>query len=123
MAKIDELLEKFIKEVENAAVTAIIHLEDGTPIAGITNDENLDLQIPVAYFSEVVRISSEASQETGFGDLEDILIYTGTHYVIMRVLGSEKRYVHLLALNKKGNWGIAKVKMQKYSKTLAEALP
>lgn len=123
MAKIDELLENFLKEIENATVTAIIHLEDGTPIAGVTNDDNLDLQIPVAYYSEVVRKSLEASKETGFGEFEDILIYTGTHYVIMRVLGDDKRYVHLLALGKKGNWGIAKVKMQKYSKVLAEVLP
>jgi predicted regulator of Ras-like GTPase activity (Roadblock/LC7/MglB family) len=122
MAKIDELLEGFIKEVENAAVTAIIHLEDGTPIAGISNDENIDIQIPVAYYSEVARKCLEASEESGFGGLEDMLIYTGTHYVIMRLLG-EGKYVHILVLGKKGNWGIAKIKMQKHSKELAEALP
>jgi len=122
MAKIDDLLKEFVSHVEELEFTAIIHLSDGTPISGISLSEDVEMEVPVAYFSEVARKSLVAANETNYGTLEDFVLTTNTHFVVMRVLPGGD-YAHMAALSKRGNWGIAKVVMHKFAERFKEALP
>jgi predicted regulator of Ras-like GTPase activity (Roadblock/LC7/MglB family) len=122
MAKVDEVLREIKDHVDEALFTAIVNLEDGTPVAGEAYQEEFDIEVPVAFLSDVARRGMKAAKESGFGDLEDIVITTRDQFVLIRVLPGSQ-YVHLLSLGKGGNWGIAKVAMQRYAEKLKEALP
>jgi len=122
MAQIDELIKEFSDQVEQILVTSIINLEDGTPMAGFTSDEDLDINIPVAYFSEVARRTLSALEASDMGEFQDMVMSTDQYFVLMRVIPGGT-YVHLLAITTKGNWGIAKILMKKYAEKFAEVLP
>ncbi len=122
MGKVDDILMEIKEHVEDAIFTAVVSLEDGTPVAGQTFKEDVDLEVPTAFFSDVARRSVRASKESGFGALEDAVFTTEEQFIIMRILpGGE--YVHILSMGRNGNWGIAKVAMQRYAQRLRESLP
>lgn len=122
MAKVDEILKEIRDHVDDAVFTAVVSLDDGTPVAGETYQEDVDLEVPVAFFSDVARRGVKAAQEAGFGNLEDLVLTTEEQFIIMRVLPGGQ-YVHLVSLGRGGNWGIAKVAMQRYAEKLRETLP
>jgi len=122
MGKVDDILKEIKEHVEDAVFTAIVNLDDGTPVAGQTFQEDFDIEVPIAFFSDVARRSMKASRETGFGNLEDAVLTTEEQFVIMRILPGEE-YVHLLSIGRNGNWGIAKVAMQRYAQRLRDSLP
>jgi predicted regulator of Ras-like GTPase activity (Roadblock/LC7/MglB family) len=98
------------KEISGIASVAIVNL-DGTPVAGGSFDENLDVMLPAAYFTEVVKSSRESFNVTNWGEFEDVLITSNTHYIVMRMV-SDSIYFGAAVSVRKGNLGLLRLKMK-----------
>jgi len=115
---LQKFLEDWGKRVPGIVAVAIVQT-DGTPVAGYSNDRDLDLMVPAAYFTEVVKSSKGSFDVTGWGDFEDVLISSDTHYIVMRMLND---YVYFGASidAKMGNLGILRLKMKSVMKPILE---
>ncbi len=124
MAELQELLEKAAGEISELMGTAIVNIESGLAIATYSPDPNFDVTVAAAAYAEVIKENNKALDLLGgpevVGETEDILVTTDRAYILVRQLG-EKHY-HGVALNKKGNLGLARVIMKKYEIAFLEAL-
>ena len=115
---LQSFLENWGKKVPGIVAVAIVQL-DGTPVAGFSNDRELDLMVPAAYFTEVVKSSKGSFDVTGWGEFEDVLISSDTHYIVMRML-NEHVYFGASIDATMGNLGILRLKMKAVMKQILE---
>jgi len=109
---------EWAKNISGISAVAIIGL-DGSAIAGGSFDEELDIMLPSAYFTEVIKSSKESLKVTNWGDFEDVLITSATHYIVMRVITNEL-YFAAAVNSKKGNLGSLRLRMKTISKKLLD---
>lgn len=122
MAKIDDVMNEFVQQVDEIVFSTIVSMDDATPVTGYSTNESLDITIPVAFLAEVARKGIMATENSNFGKTEDVLLTTDTNFIIIRMI-PETNYMHCVVLTRQGNWGIAKVLMAKFSKKFKEVLP
>ncbi len=122
MAKIDDVMNQFVEQVDEIVFSTIVSMDDATPVTGYSTDESLDITIPVAFMTEVARKGMMATENSNFGKAEDILLTTDTNFIVMRMIPGSN-YMHCVVLTKQGNWGIAKVLMSKFAKKFKDVLP
>ncbi len=122
MAKIDDLMNEFVGQVDEIVFSTIVSLDDATPLTGFASDESMDITVPVAFLSEVARKSIMATENANFGKCDDVLITTPTNFIVIRVLPNTS-YAHCVVLTKQGNWGITKVLMAKFASKFKDSLP
>jgi predicted regulator of Ras-like GTPase activity (Roadblock/LC7/MglB family) len=122
MAKIDDVMQEFLNNVDEVLMSMIVNLDDAIPITGHTTDESIDVTVPLAFLTEVARKAMSATENAGLGACEDVLFTTSDHFIIIRIIPNSN-YVHIVVLTRKGNWGVTKILMQKFAPKLREALP
>ncbi len=122
MAKIDDVMQEFLGNVEEVLMSMIVNLDDAIPITGHTTDESIDVTIPLAYLTEVARKAISATESAGLGECEDVLLTTNEYFIIVRMIPNSN-YVHIVVLTRKGNWGVTKILMGKFAQKFREALP
>jgi len=115
---LQKFLEDWGKKVPGIVAVAIVQT-DGTPVSGYSNDRDLDLMVPAAYFTEVVKSSKGSFEVTGWGEFEDVLISSDTHYIVMRML-NEYVYFGASIDATMGNLGILRLKMKSAMKSILE---
>ena len=98
------------KDISGISAVAIVNL-DGTPVAGGSFDDTIDVMLPAAYFTEVVKSSRESFNVTNWGKFEDVLITSTTHYIVMRMV-SQDIYFGAAVTVRKGNLGLLRLKMK-----------
>ena len=117
-------LQNFImnwgKDISGILALAVVNI-DGSPIAGGSFDDTLDVMLPAAYFTEVVKSSRESFNVTGWGDFEDVLITSTTHYIVMRMI-NENVYFGAAVTIKDGNLGLLRLKMKKITSEILRLL-
>ena len=109
-----EAIERFRSEVPAFVSTDIVNITSGMSIGGGSVDPKFDATVASASYAEVVKANSRALQLLGMDrdSTEDILITTGSMYILLRLL--DREYFHDLAIGKDGNLGLARVIMKKY---------
>ncbi|HOK23069.1 MAG TPA: hypothetical protein PKU94_01740 [Candidatus Hydrothermia bacterium] len=122
MAKIDDVMQEFLNNVDEVLMSMIVNMDDAIPITGHTTDESIDVSIPLAFLTEVARKAMSATENASLGNCEDILLTTNEYFIIVRII-ENSNYAHIVVLTRKGNWGVTKIIMGKFSSKFKEALP
>jgi len=60
MAKIDDVMQEFLNNVDEVLMSMIVNLDDAIPITGHTTDESIDVTVPLAFLTEVARKAMSA---------------------------------------------------------------
>ncbi len=124
MPILDEILVKFKGEIPEFIATAVVNLENGLYIAGLSMDPKFDPETGAAFYSEVIKSHEKAVEMLGgeemLGETEDILITMEKVYFLLRKLG--KKHFHALVISRKGNLGLSRIIMKKYEPFFMEAL-
>jgi predicted regulator of Ras-like GTPase activity (Roadblock/LC7/MglB family) len=122
MAKIDDVMQEFLGNVDEVLMSMIVNMDDAIPITGHTTDESIDVTVPLAFLTEVARKAMSATDSSGLGSCEDVLLTTNEYFIIIRIIPNSN-YAHIVVLTRKGNWGVTKILMGKFATKFREALP
>jgi hypothetical protein len=118
-----DILERLQVEIPEFLATQIIHTVDGLPLASLHSLDGLDDEGCAAFYSDFFNASLRAVHGYGLSpQLEDTLITTQQHYLLLRALPSSP-FLHLVLMGRQGNLGIAKVLMRQFESQLLQALP
>ncbi len=122
MNTLPSLLDDFKDEVPEFVSTDIVSIESGLSISGSSADPEFDASVASACSAEVVKANRRTLELLGLGahSTEDILISSAKVYLLIRMLGPE--YYHVLAVNRKGNLGLARAIMKKHQPRLLRAI-
>ena len=122
MNTLPQLLGSFKDEVPEFVSTDIVNIDSGLSISGATVDPEFDASVASACSAEVVKANRRTLELLGLGahSTEDILISTAKVYLLIRLLGPD--YYHVLAVNRKGNLGLARAIMKKHQPRLQRAI-
>jgi predicted regulator of Ras-like GTPase activity (Roadblock/LC7/MglB family) len=124
MAKIEDILARFMEEVPQFIATDCVNIDTGLSVGGSTSiDPKFDASLASACYSEVVKSNARALDLLGIGSgtVEDILITTRDAYILIRVIGKE-HYVSLV-ITRRGTLGLARAILKKHEPALLTALP
>jgi len=122
MNTLPALLDDFKEEVPEFVSTDIVSVDSGLSISGSSADPDFDASVASACSAEVVKANRRTLELLGLGahSTEDILISSAKVYLLIRMLGPE--YYHVLAVNRKGNLGLARAIMKKHQPRLLRAI-
>jgi predicted regulator of Ras-like GTPase activity (Roadblock/LC7/MglB family) len=114
-----EVLETIIERTEGSLGALIMGI-DGIAVerslkqAG--HEANLD--VAAAEFTSLVRSAQRAGNDTGLGNLHELVISLDDAVVLMRLLGRE--YFVVLAISPEGNLGRARFELRKAELQMAD---
>jgi predicted regulator of Ras-like GTPase activity (Roadblock/LC7/MglB family) len=122
MSRLEELVERFRKEIPHFVSTDIVQIESGLSVAGGSVDPNFDSSLASACYADVVKSNSQALDLLGLHaqSSEDILISTREVYVLLRNIGRD--HFLCLAVTKHGALGYARSIMKKYEPLFLAAM-
>lgn len=114
---LQDLIDRFVREVPHFVSTDIVDIESGLSIGGSSADPTFDAAAAAASYAEVVKANRQTAELLGLGReaTEDILITLKDFYVLLRMLGPD--YYQGLAVARAGNLGLARAVMKKYEKS------
>ena len=126
---VPEILERLRAEVPNFIAAVVIDGKTGMPIASIAEsaeNEELDSETVSAFYRNLHQAAIEAAQGlpkvTGeAAELEEIMLTSNHHFVLVRVLDGGKQLLFLL-LDQNSNPGMARVVLKRYLERLSELL-
>jgi predicted regulator of Ras-like GTPase activity (Roadblock/LC7/MglB family) len=100
----------------------LVNVTSGMSVGGVSVDPNFDASLASGAYTEVVKSNRRALDLLGLGAnaCEDILITTENVLLLMRMLGQD--YYLGLAISRRGNLGLARAIMNKYSGQLLDVV-
>jgi predicted regulator of Ras-like GTPase activity (Roadblock/LC7/MglB family) len=107
-----EILETIIQRTEGSLGALIMGI-DGIAVERSlkTEGQEANLDIAAAEFTSLVRSAQRAGNDTGLGNLRELVISLDDAVMLMRLLG--KDYFVVLALTPEGNLGRARFELRK----------
>ena len=115
-----EILQRIVEET-GGGIGAVLMGYDGIAIDQyFAPDEDLDLQMVVVEYSNVLKEIRKTADILSLGDMEEISIRTDRFIIVIRVLNDE--YFVALVINREGNFGKGRYLMTRESYNLTEAL-
>lgn len=124
MARIEDILARFMEEVPQFIATDCVNIEAGLSVGGSASiDPKFDASLASACYSEVVKSNARALDLLGVGaaSVEDILITTRDAYILLRLIGKE--HFVCLVITRRGTLGLARAILKKHEPALLAALP
>jgi CheY-like chemotaxis protein/predicted regulator of Ras-like GTPase activity (Roadblock/LC7/MglB family) len=119
-ASLNAIFEELTAEIPDVLVAEIVSIEEGTPLVVSVGNPAFDPEIAAAYYSEVVKVNEKALAVLKKGGrLEEVLLTVDDFYLILRLL-PDTRFAVCLALSKKGNVGMARMEIKKFTKRLVD---
>jgi predicted regulator of Ras-like GTPase activity (Roadblock/LC7/MglB family) len=116
----NEILQRIVEET-GGGVGAVLMGYDGISIDQyFAPDEELDLQMVVVEYSNVLREIRKTAEILSLGDMEEISIRTDRFIIVIRMLNEE--YFVALVINRDGNFGKGRYLMTREGFNLIEAL-
>ena len=112
------LLETILERTEGSLGALIMGL-DGISVEKVLGDDGVEanLDVAAAEFTSLVRSSQRAGNDTGLGNLKELMISLEQAVVIMRLLSRD--YFVVLALSPEGNIGRGRFELRKAELQLA----
>jgi predicted regulator of Ras-like GTPase activity (Roadblock/LC7/MglB family) len=115
-----EILQRIVEET-GGGIGAVLMGYDGIAIDQyFAPDEELDLQMVVVEYSNVLKEIRKTADILSLGDMEEISIRTDRFIIVIRVLNDE--YFVALVINRDGNFGKGRYLMTREGFNLSEAL-
>jgi predicted regulator of Ras-like GTPase activity (Roadblock/LC7/MglB family) len=107
-----EILETIIERTEGSLGALIMGI-DGIAVEKSlkTAGQEANLDVAAAEFTALVRNAQRAGNDTGLGNLRELVISLDDAVMLMRLLGRD--YFVVLALSPKGNLGRARFELRK----------
>ena len=114
-----EMLQVIIEHTEGS-LGALIMGTDGIAVEKVFGEAGKDanLDVAAAEFTSLVRNAQRAGNDTGLGDLRELIILLDQTVVVMRLLSRE--YFVVLALSPEGNLGRGRFELRKAELQLAK---
>ena len=118
-AMFKEMLQIVIEHTEGS-LGALIMGTDGIAVEKVFGEAGKDanLDVAAAEFTSLVRNAQRAGNDTGLGDLRELVIFLDQTVVVMRLLSRE--YFVVLALSPEGNLGRGRFELRKAELQLAK---
>ena len=114
------ILQRIVEET-GGGIGAVLMGYDGIAIDQFFSpDEELDLQMIVVEYSNVLKEIRKTAEILNLGDMEEISIRTDRFIIVIRVLNDE--YFVALIIKRDGNFGKGRYLMSRESSNLIEAL-
>ena len=123
MAKVEDILARFMDEIPQFIATDCVHLGSGQSVGGsVSIDPLLQPGKAAACYSEALKSNARAAEQLGVGadGMEDLLVTTRDTYVLLRPVGKE-HYVSLF-ITRRALLSSARAVLKKYEPSLLEAL-
>jgi predicted regulator of Ras-like GTPase activity (Roadblock/LC7/MglB family) len=115
-----EILQRIVEET-GGGIGAVLMGYDGIAIDQyFAPDEELDLQMVVVEYSNVLKEIRKTADILSLGDMEEISIRTDRFIIVIRVLNDD--YFVALVINRDGNFGKGRYLMTREGFNLIEAL-
>lgn len=115
-----EILQRIVEET-GGGIGAVLMGYDGIAIDQyFAPDEELDLQMVVVEYSNVLKEIRKTADILSLGDMEEISIRTDRFIIVIRVLNDD--YFVALVINRDGNFGKGRYLMTREGFNLTEAL-
>ena len=115
-----EILQRIVEET-GGGIGAVLMGYDGIAIDQFfAPDEELDLQMVVVEYSNVLKEIRKTADILSLGDMEEISIRTDRFIIVIRMLNEE--YFVALVINRDGNFGKGRYLMTREGFNLIEAL-
>ena len=113
------LLESIMERTEGSLGALIMGL-DGISVEKVLGDAGAEanLDVAAAEFTSLVRSAQRAGNDTGLGNLKELMISLEQAVVVMRLLSRD--YFVVLALNPEGNIGRGRFELRKAELQLAK---
>ena len=113
------LLETIMERTEGSLGALIMGL-DGISVEKVLGDAGAEanLDVAAAEFTSLVRSAQRAGNDTGLGNLKELVISLDEAVVVMRLLSRD--YFVVLALNPEGNIGRGRFELRKAELQLAK---
>lgn len=123
MSALDTVLQDLARDVDHLIATYVVDIDSGMPLAGVSNEPNLDAIAASASYAQVVKANASALRFLGIdpATTEDIVITTRDFYVLIRHLGAEQ--FHGVTIGKQASLGLTRSTMAKYAARLVAAIP
>jgi predicted regulator of Ras-like GTPase activity (Roadblock/LC7/MglB family) len=116
----NEILQRIVEET-GGGIGAVLMGYDGIAIDQyFAPDEELDLQMVVVEYSNVLKEIRKTADILSLGDMEEISIRTDRFIIVIRVLNDD--YFVALVINRDGNFGKGRYLMTREGFNLIEAL-
>ena len=115
-----EILQRIVEET-CGGIGAVLMGYDGIAIDQyFAPDEELDLQMVVVEYSNVLKEIRKTADILSLGDMEEISIRTDRFIIVIRILNDE--YFVAMFINRDGNFGKGRYLMTREGFNLIEAL-
>ena len=115
-----EILQRIVEET-GGGIGAVLMGYDGIAIDQyFAADEELDLQMVVVEYSNVLKEIRKTADILSLGDMEEISIRTDRFIIVIRILNDE--YFVAMVINRDGNFGKGRYLMTREGFNLIEAL-
>jgi predicted regulator of Ras-like GTPase activity (Roadblock/LC7/MglB family) len=115
-----EILQRIVEET-GGGIGAVLMGYDGIAIDQyFAPDEELDLQMVVVEYSNVLKEIRKTADILSLGDMEEISIRTDRFIIVIRILNDE--YFVAMVINRDGNFGKGRYLMTREGFNLIEAL-
>jgi predicted regulator of Ras-like GTPase activity (Roadblock/LC7/MglB family) len=115
-----EILQRIVEET-GGGIGAVLMGYDGISIDQyFAPDEELDLQMVVVEYSNVLKEIRKTADILSLGDMEEISIRTDRFIIVIRILNDE--YFVAMVINRDGNFGKGRYLMTREGFNLIEAL-
>jgi predicted regulator of Ras-like GTPase activity (Roadblock/LC7/MglB family) len=115
-----EILQRIVEET-GGGIGAVLMGYDGIAIDQyFAPDEELDLQMVVVEYSNVLKEIRKTADILSLGDMEEISIRTDRFIIVIRILNDE--YFVAMVIKRDGNFGKGRYLMTREGFNLIEAL-
>jgi predicted regulator of Ras-like GTPase activity (Roadblock/LC7/MglB family) len=115
-----DILQRIVEET-SGGIGAVLMGYDGIAIDQFfAPDEELDLQMVVVEYSNVLKEIRKTAEILSLGEMEEISIRTDRFIIVIRMLNEE--YFVALVIDREGNFGKGRYLMTRESANLIEAL-
>jgi predicted regulator of Ras-like GTPase activity (Roadblock/LC7/MglB family) len=122
MSKIPNILDQIVKESDGLLGVCIFDSISGVLITEKNVDSEIDLTVPSAYFSELIKNTKTVFKELGSSEnANEFLITANNFYLIIKSIKNMKYHV-LCYISHNGNKDYIKEVLKKYEEPLCKEL-
>lgn len=107
-------------EIPHLVAAIVVHLENGSVVAGASVDPSFDPGTAGLAYGEVMLAHLRATDQLGQAGLEDVMVTNAEMYVLLRMVGD--KHMLCVATTRAGTPGFARAVMRRHDAELREII-
>lgn len=120
MTRLPQLLTRMRGEIPHLVAAIVVHLENGSVVAGASVDPSFDPGVAGLAYGEVMLAHLRATDQLGQAGLEDVMVTNAEMYVLLRMIGD--KHMLCVATTRAGTPGFARAVMRRHDAELREII-